>query len=368
MSKALRVVCVLAATLLTTAGSVQAEDEKDIARMNAGAITLITDGSDGQAAHYAADLAVLMEAERDLRILPVMGHGSVEAVRDLLFLKGIDASIIPADTVAYMRKQGLVEGVEKKVTYVARLGSAQIHVIARPDIASLKDLAGKNINIGAASEPRFVTSNLLFETLGIGFNAVDGREDQAAQLLKSGKADAIVLVAPQPSAVAEDLARAGGFKLLDVTGNDELNEIYTPAMLNAKTYDGLAQDDGMTETLSVSYAVAVFNWKKGTDRYYKLRKFADVLYSGIGDLQSGRWKAAWNDVNLSADLPGWTRYVTADEWLDNHKRARADSETKEDAALRAEFQSYIERTGAGIGVGENPGVEGFVRMKSSALQ
>ena len=139
-------------------------------------------------------------------------------------------------------------------------------------------------------------------------------------------------------------------------------------MLTAKTYDGLAQDGGMTETLSVSYAVAVFNWKKGTDRYYKLRKFADVLYSGIGDLQNGKWHAAWNDVNLSADLPGWTRYVTADEWLSNHKRAQAKSETKEEAALRAEFQSYLERTNAGIGIGESPGLEGFVRMKSSALQ
>lgn len=361
MSRALRMVCVLAATSLIGAGSVQGEDTKDIARMNAGAITLITDGGNGQAMSYAADLAVLMEAERDLRVLPVMGHGSVEAVRDLLFLKGIDASIVPSDTVAYMLKQGLVQDIDKKVTYVARLGSAQVHVIARQDIANLADLAGKNVNIGAASEPRFVTSNMLFDALGISVNPVDGREGDAAALLKSGKADAIVILAPQPSVIAEELARTGKYKLLNVTGNDELNEIYTPAILTAKAYDGLAQENGMTETLSVSYAVAVYNWKKGTDRYYKLRKFADVLYSGIGDLQTGKWHAAWNDVNLSADLPGWTRYVTADEWLDNHKRAQADSESKEDAAMKAAFQSYVEGT-------KSTGLEGFVRLKSSALQ
>jgi TRAP-type uncharacterized transport system substrate-binding protein len=359
MSKALKVVCVLAATLLTTAGSALGEDDKDIARMNAGAITLITDGSDIQASHYATDLAVLMEAERDLRILPVMGHGPVEAVRDLLFLRGIDASIVPSDTVAYMRKQGLIQDVEKKVTFIARLGSAQLHVIARKDIATLKDLAGKKINIGGASEARFVTASLIFEALGITFTTVGGREANAAKLLENGKADAIVLLTPQPSAIAEELARKGGFHLLTVAGNDELNEIYSPAMLNAKSYQGLAQQGGVTETLSVSYAVAVFNWKKGTDRYYKLRKFADVLYSGIGDLQTGRWQAAWNDVNLSADLPGWTRYVTADEWLSNHKRARAEGETKEEAALKAQFQSYLERANAGIDLNE---------MKASALQ
>jgi len=68
MSKALRVVCVLTATLLISAGSVHGEDTKDIARMNAGAITLITDGGNGQATEYAADLAVLMEAEHDLNL------------------------------------------------------------------------------------------------------------------------------------------------------------------------------------------------------------------------------------------------------------------------------------------------------------
>ena len=124
--------------------------------------------------------------------------------------------------------------------------------------------------------------------------------------------------------------------------------IYAPAMLTAKSYHGLAQEGGVTETLSVSYAVAVFNWKKGTERYYKLRKFADVLYSGIGDLQTGQFQAAWTDVNISADLPGWTRYVSADEWLSNHKRARAEGDTKEEAALKAEFQSYLERTNAGV--------------------
>jgi uncharacterized protein len=359
MSKALSVVCVLAATLLTTAGSVYGEDNKDVARMNAGAVTLITDGSDDNASRYAADLATLMEAERDLRVLPVMGRGPVEALRDLIYLKGIDASIIPSDTVAYMKREGLVEDIDQKVTYIARLGTAQLHVIARKDVATLKDLAGKKINIGAASEARFVTASMVFGSLGINYTPVEGREADAAKLLESGKADAVVLMTPQPSPVAEELARAGGFRLLNVAGNDELNQVYAPAMLTAKSYQGLAQDGGMTETLGVSYAVAVFNWKKGTDRYYKLRKFADVLFSGIGDLQTGKWQAAWSDVNLSADLPGWTRYVSAEEWLSSHKRAQGEADTKDEAALKAAFQSYLERSNAGMDLSE---------MKSSALQ
>ena len=179
---------------------------------------------------------------------------------------------------------------------------------------------------GGASEARFVTETMVFEFLGINFTPVEGREADAAKLLKDGKADAIVLLSPQPSSVAEDLACVTLVKLLTVAGNEELNAIYAPAMLTAKSYHGLTQDGGVSETLSVSYAIAVFDWKKGTERYYKLRKFSDALYSGIGDLQSGQFQAAWADVNISADLPGWTRYVTADEWLSNHKRARAEGD------------------------------------------
>jgi len=130
-------------------------------------------------------------------------------------------------------------------------------------------------------------------------------------------------------------------------------------MLTAKSYHGLAQEGGITETLGVSYAVAVFNWKKGSERYYKLRKFADVLFSGIDDLQTGKWQAVWNDVNLSADLPGWTRYVGAEEWLANHKRAQAETDARDEAALKAAFQSYLERGNAGMDLSE---------MKSKALR
>ena len=90
-----------------------------------------------------------------------------------------------------------------------------------------------------------------------------------------------------------------------------------------------------------------------------LQSFADVLFSGIGDLQTGKWQAAWNDVNLSAELPGWTRYVSAEEWLSNHKRADAETDTKDEAALKAAFQSYLERSNAGIDLSGT---------KSSALQ
>jgi hypothetical protein len=45
--------------------------------------------------------------------------------------------------------------------------------------------------------------------------------------------------------------------------------------------------------------------------------------------------------------------------LSNHKRARAEGETKEEAALKAQFQSYLERANAGIDLNE---------MKASALQ
>ena len=80
-------------------------------------------------------------------------------------------------------------------------------------------------------------------------------------------------------------ARPAKYKLLNVTGNEELDQIlHAPAILTAHTYRGLAARRWRhPDDWASAMRLQVYNWKKGTDRYYKLRKFVDVLYSGIGD-------------------------------------------------------------------------------------
>ncbi len=320
MSIALRAACaslVLASAVLF-AQAASARGEKGL-RHKTGVVSIVTDSVGSQSMRYAADLAAVLDGENGLRILPIGGRGPVETVTDVLYLKGIDAGIVPSDIVAYMDSHHILNGLDHKLAFIAKLGGAELHIIARKDIASLADLKGKKVNAGNVTDPRFITASLVFEGLGLQVTTVGGDEAKAVEQLRDGTADAIVIVAKQPSPIVEQLAQDQQFHLIPVPLTEALEKIYAPAMLSAQTYGQLMGGTGV-ETVSVSTLLAVFNWKKGTNNYFKLRTVAGALYSRIGELQTGARNAQWSDVNFASDVPGWTRYSTADEWLAKKKK------------------------------------------------
>jgi uncharacterized protein len=366
MNSLLKFMCVLAAVVWSVASNETVRAESKSERINAGAVALVADQLGSQSLNYAADLADVLGHENDLRILPIAGHGPVEAIRDIIYLRGIDGAIVPSDVLAYMKKQNMLEDLDENIAYLARFGSPQLHIIARKDIAALGDLAGRRVNIGSAAEARFVTASLVFETLGLKIEPVEGNELDAVQQLRKGDVDAIVLVAEQPSPFAAELAKDGKFKLLSVAMDDELGKTYLPSMLSDPAYAGLLGGEGGLETLSMSYVFAVFNAEKGTERYNKFKKLADALYAAIGDLQSGRRYADWSHVNMSASVPGWTRYATAEEWL-AQKRKKPDKPDPADvSALREQFHAIM--SGSGNTVGEAAIRARFEKWRESQLQ
>jgi TRAP-type uncharacterized transport system substrate-binding protein len=345
MSIALRVACasILLAAGLAAGLSVvaHARDTSRTARHNSGLVSIVTDSIDSQSMRYAADLAAVLDGEDGLRILPIAGRGPVETVNDVLYLKGVDAGIVPSDVLAYIGAHGILKGVDKKLAYIAKLGGAELHVIARKEIASLAELKGKRINAGNVTDPRFITASLVFESLGIEVATTEGNEQTAVSQLKEGKTDAIVIVAKQPSPIVESLAQDARFHLLAVPMTAALEKIYAPAMLSGERYGRLAGSSGI-ETVSVSSLFAVFNWRKGSDRYLKLRTLSGALYSRIGDLQAGERNAQWSEVNFASDVPGWKRYVTADEWLAQKKKEAPPRPSAEDvSAVRAQMKAAV---------------------------
>ena len=55
---------------------------------------------------FGADLASLLNDGNQLRILPIVGHGSLQNVEDILYLQGVDLGIVRADTFDYLEKTG----------------------------------------------------------------------------------------------------------------------------------------------------------------------------------------------------------------------------------------------------------------------
>src|SRR5690606_4186996 len=66
------------------------------ARANSGTIGIISGGADGTYIRIAADLANVLDGE-NLRILPMIGRGSLQNLRDIMFLRGVDIGIVQMD-------------------------------------------------------------------------------------------------------------------------------------------------------------------------------------------------------------------------------------------------------------------------------
>ena len=307
------------------------------ARDKSELITVMTDSYDSAGMRYAADIAAVVDGEDNLRIVPMAGRGPVETINDIMYLRGVDTGIVTSDVIAFMKDHDIVGDAEQKIVALAKLGSAQIHVVTRLDITSLEGLAGKRVDIGSATQPRFVTGTLLFKKLGISIVPLNSSRSEAIRQLVAGMSDAVVIVEPQPSPVIEELAKHENLHLLPVPVTEELAHIYSPALLIAESYGSLLHG-GNVETLSVNSLIAVFDWPKNTERYYAMKKFSAALFANGSTLLSGSRHGTWRDINLAGDIPGWERYVTSREWLAKHK-VNATLPAEDAQALREQLQS-----------------------------
>src|SRR6478735_8222519 len=107
--------------------------------LNANTVTLISGTIGGTYVQFGADLASVLDDGNKLRVLPIVGRGSVQSVADILFLQGVDLGIVRADTLDYLEKKGFAKDIKKQFTYVTKLYNEEMHVIAPKTTKSLND-------------------------------------------------------------------------------------------------------------------------------------------------------------------------------------------------------------------------------------
>src|SRR6478752_2726030 len=134
--------------------------------LNQNTVTLISGTIGGTYVQFGADLASVLDDGNKLRVLPIVGRGSVQSVADILFLQGVDLGIVRADTLDYLEKKGIAKDIKKQFTYVTKLYNEEMHVIAPKAIKSLKELEGKTVSVDLPNGGTFVTALIVFERLG----------------------------------------------------------------------------------------------------------------------------------------------------------------------------------------------------------
>ena len=319
-------------------------------RVNAGTVRIVTGSIDDTAFRIGADLSAVLDQGDDFRILPIMGKGSLQNVTDILYLKGVDLGIIQSDVLTFVRDRKIHKGLDRRLNYIAKLYNEEFHLLARRQIGSMEELAGKTVNIGLPGSGTTVTASIVFQTLGINVKPTNYDHALALELLKTGKIDAMVSVAGKPTDLLSTVSANEGVHLLSVPRTPALLQTYLPGRLKASDYPKLIPANSEVETLSVGAVLAVFAWKQDTKRFRNVARFVNEFFGKISEFQKKPRHRKWSEVSLQASVPGWTRFPAAQTWLDERLAvARAGSGGSDgEAELQAAFQAFLAKEAPGL--------------------
>jgi TRAP transporter TAXI family solute receptor len=286
--------------------------------LNANTVTLITGTIGGTYVQIGADLASVLDDGNKLRVLPIVGRGSVQSVADILFLQGVDLGIVRSDTLDYLERKGITKDLKRQFTYVTKLYNEEMTVIAPTSVRNLKDLEGRRISVDLPNGGTFVTALTVFERLGLKADFAYIEQRIAMEKLKKGELDAVIVVGGKPYKSVSSFQNDGRFHLVTVDYDKPLQGDYLPASLTAKDYPNLIAEGETVDTIAVPAVLAAYNWNPGNDRYRKLTQFVDAFFTKFPTFQHPPFHPKWKEVSLAAPLPGWTRLPYAQQWLDSH--------------------------------------------------
>jgi uncharacterized protein len=289
-------------------------------RINSNTIAIVSGNPNATYLTIAYDMSAVLDDGDEFRILPVIGKGGAQNIKDVRFLKGIDLGITQSNLFPYYKKTNELGYLDDKIVYIAKLFNEEMHLIVRADsgINSIEQLTGKRVNFSDAGSGTQLTIRDVFERLGIKAEEVNMGQADAFEKLKAGEIAATILIAGKPAASMAKLKAADGFRILPVAYAKPVQNEYLPATLSSEDYPALIAPGQKIETIAVGAVLVAYNWPKGTDRYRRIQKFVDNFFPKLAEFQKAPRHPKWKEANLAAVLPGWTRFAGADEWLRKH--------------------------------------------------
>jgi TRAP transporter TAXI family solute receptor len=297
-------------------------------RVNANTIAVVSGNLNATYLTIAYDMSAVLDNGEAFRVLPVIGKGGAQNIKDVRFLKGIDLGITQSNLLGYYKRNNEIGSIDDRIVYIAKLFNEEMHLIVRADsgITSVEQLAGKTVNFSDAGSGTQLSTREIFGLLGIAADEVNMGQADAIEKLKSGEIAATVLIAGKPAASMAKLRAQEGFRILPVSYAKPLQAEYLPATLTAEDYPGLIVPGERIETVAVGAVLIAFNWPKGSDRYRRIQKFVDNFFPKLAEFQKAPRHPKWKEANLAAVLPGWKRFEGADAWLRTHAQPQAERE------------------------------------------
>ncbi len=271
---------------------------------------IMTGGPKGTYIQIGRDIAGLAKScGQTLNV--VESAGSLENFSGVRNRRNTQFGIVQSDLLEYLKTfesaDADVQKAVRGVRIMFPLYNEEVHVLARTDINSLKDLSGKKIAVGVKDSGTFLTASLILDIVQVtGAERLELAPDAALPKLLSGDIDALFYVAGAPAALFSTGTIDGTkFHLLPIT-DAPLLATYTPARIEAGTYSFQNQP---VDLIAVKAVMMTFDYDPKRNAYHKascaaVSDISSLILSNLPTLQTtGHPK--WKTVDLTDLPPGW---------------------------------------------------------------
>lgn len=289
-------------------------------KMNAWTVGLAGGQLEGAPLRFATEIARVVDDGPNMLVLPIVTRGPVENMNALLYLQGVDMAIVNSDALEEYKVQQ--PDIQSRVVYLLNLVPSELHIFVRPEIQSLQDLAGKKVNFNTLGTAAAYSGPLIFSRLGVDVEKTFIPHQVALEKMRQGEFAAVVFITSKPVDAFVRGRWDPGFKFLPVAYERKFEDYYLPSVLEASDYPNLIKQGERVSTISVPTVLLSFNWAARSNRYQRVSRFVDYLFSRIDRLQAPGFDPKWKSINLAATVPGMTRSPAAQAWLDRQANAK----------------------------------------------
>jgi uncharacterized protein len=289
-------------------------------QINANTLAVISANPNGAWLKMAYDLSAVLDDGNNFRVLPVIGKGGAQNIRDVRFLKGIDIGFTVTTVLNKFRRSGELGDIVNSIDYITRLDDHDMYIVVRSDsgINSVDQLNGQKVNFSDMGSATEVSARHVFKALGVTPVEVNMGQADAYVKMKKGEVAATVQFSAMPSPAIASLQSTDGYRLLPIPYDQRLQNDFLPGFLTNADYPRLIPKGKIIDTIGYGAVLISYNWPKDSDRYRRVAEFVDRFFSNFSKFHKPPRAPAWNNVNLAANLPGWRRFPEAQTWLDDH--------------------------------------------------
>ncbi len=276
---------------------------------------------DGTSDQLVSELVDVVGREENLRVLPLKGMGAAHNLADLLYLSGVDVSVLQIDAMELARDQDVFPSLTNNIRYITKWLDQEVHILVQDNVLRLDHLAGKPVNFGPRGSGSEVTAARIFNKYRVPAEQKSFSHHIALQKLKDGEIAGMVYVAGKPIPLFDDIEVRDGLRLLSLPKIDVNSQHDAPATLTEDDYPTLVFGNRTIETFSVPSVLAAYNWPAESDRYQPIKTFIETLFDHLDELQTSPRHPKWQEIDPSFDLDQWQRHEVSEIYVQQLRTA-----------------------------------------------